>query len=197
MSAVNNKLARRLGAAVAVTVLALTAGCGVDPVTVSDQAVKATSTAFRSTDHLRRAAVRLPFPRRLTLPPADLARLSRGTGLGQDVLATVAPELHQQPAWRLAFERSQRAYQVTPDDVRDSLVSLGCQAVTGQIRTEKQLRDAVDSQAVALALSPSETLSFYYGALQLSKELAQAAGNADRDKASVVLFCYVVDQVTV
>jgi hypothetical protein len=186
----SNRNLRTIRVVAALAVMAVAASCSADRLGGPNEGGETAKPTFEMADQIAPAAVRLPFPRRPGRPPATFPRTPRIPDVNDDVLRPVP----KQPAWRTAFERTYAVYEATPEYFRDPAINLACQWRLGLINSEKEFDEAVDGEAISLALSPNKYLSFRYSVWQLRKALADATTG---DRKAAVVVCYILDQATV
>lgn len=110
----------------------------------------------------------------------------------RDVMKSVAPEAASIPSWTWTKSRIAAVYKAANDDEAASAATgIGCEALTGQIKT---MADLNKSLASALAgMNPNRLVGIQTATKQLQDELAGIKRDGtDNEKAAALWACYTL-----
>jgi hypothetical protein len=134
--------------------------------------------------------------RQLEATADDVSRLSSQADVPEDVVRTVAPQLDRQTVWQRSVSSARRAYGRVPEELKQPVTSVACQAATGQITTREELYTAVAEEFEVRSMSDDEIVAVIDDIESLYSDLIEARTSADPEqRASAVLFCFTVDEL--
>lgn len=126
----------------------------------------------------------------------DVSRLSTQAGVSEEVVRSVAPQLDQQSVWQRSVNSARSAYRRVPEELKQPVTSVACQAATGQIENREDFYRAVAEEFDVMNMSEDELGVVINDISGLYEDLVKARQSTDpNERASAVLFCFTVSQL--
>jgi hypothetical protein len=126
----------------------------------------------------------------VVLAPDDLERFSARYGVSSDAMKRVAPEAASVPSWSNVKSRIASIYRaVNDDEAASAATGIGCEGLTGQIKTEAELQESLTGALGGM--SPDRILTTRRATQELQEELAKIKRDGtEKEKAAALWLCY-------
>ena len=162
---------------------AVVASCSSGSVRVARSAVDETAAVLSLT------------PEQVVLSADEVSTLAGQVGVSDEVVRTVAPQVDQQPAWSRVITRVRSVDQATDGEIRNTALSLACDAVNGEITSSDELWNSLLQQLEGL--SQNELEQAYFDTIELYEDLDEAIQSGDpQTRATVIVMCHTAEQMS-